>query len=54
MVWSGAFSAIGFGTYEAAKKLLGVSDNVSLDINPINDIEKDLFKMKPATISNQR
>lgn len=54
MVWSGAFSAIGFGTYEAAKKLLGVSDNVSLDINPINDIERDLFKMKPATISNQR
>lgn len=27
MVWSGAFSALGFGTFEAAKGLLGVSDS---------------------------
>jgi len=26
MVWSGAFSAVGFGTFEAAKTLLGVKD----------------------------
>jgi hypothetical protein len=27
MVWSGAFAAIGFGSFEAAKNLLGVPDN---------------------------
>jgi solute carrier family 25 S-adenosylmethionine transporter 26 len=27
MLWSGAFSAIGFGSFEAAKNLLGVPDN---------------------------
>jgi len=25
MVWSGAFSAIGFGTFEAAKKIMGIA-----------------------------
>ena len=27
MVWSGAFSAIGFGTFEAAKHFLGATDS---------------------------
>jgi hypothetical protein len=29
MVWSGAFSAIGFGSFEAAKNFLGVSDTAT-------------------------
>jgi hypothetical protein len=29
MVWSGAFSAIGFGSFEAAKNFLGVPDNTA-------------------------
>lgn len=36
MVWSGAFSAIGFGTFEAAKKVLGVNKyNEPLQIQSI-------------------
>jgi len=31
MVWSGAFSAIGFGSFEAAKTWLGVSDTAGAD-----------------------
>jgi hypothetical protein len=30
MVWSGAFSAIGFGSFEAAKDFLGVSDSSTM------------------------
>jgi hypothetical protein len=50
MVWSGAFSAIGFGSFEAAKNFLGVPDNTAGTIQAKASSPK---KYKNARISTR-